>query len=44
MKEDNPLIENDIEKSFNLNEVDEGMENENSVKYEEDRRKINNGK
>ena len=28
MKEDNPLIENDLEKSFNLNEVDEGMENE----------------
>ena len=28
MKEDNPLIENELEKSFNLNEVDEGMENE----------------
>lgn len=28
IKEDNPLIENALEKSFNLNEVDKGMENE----------------
>ena len=28
MKEDNLLIENDLEKTFNLNAVEEGMENE----------------
>ena len=28
MKEDNKLIENDLEKTFNLNAVEEGLENE----------------
>ena len=28
MKEDNPLIENALEKTFNLNEVEERMKNE----------------
>ena len=34
MKEDNPLIEDDLENYFNLNEVDEGLENEILVEEE----------